>query len=147
MGNVGHPTGYKSEYCDQAYKLCLLGATDAKIADFFGVCEATINNWKLAHPEFLESLKRGKISADAEIAESLFHRGKGYSHTENKIFQYEGTPIIVPTVKHYPPDTAACMAWLKNRQPEVWRERQEANQSVESEVSAAITKLIESNPD
>lgn len=143
----GHPTDYKPEYCEQAYKLCLLGAKDTQLADFFEVTEQTINNWKKAHPEFFESLKRGKISADAEIAESLFHRGKGYSHHEDKIFQYEGTPIVVPTIKHYPPDTAACMAWLKNRQPDIWREKQEVSIQDETEVSNAIAKLIESNPD
>jgi hypothetical protein len=31
----GRPTKYKEEYNEQAYKLCLLGATDKELADFF----------------------------------------------------------------------------------------------------------------
>jgi hypothetical protein len=31
----GRPSDYLPEYVDQAAKLCRLGATDAKIADFF----------------------------------------------------------------------------------------------------------------
>lgn len=33
--NPGRPSDYLPEYVDQAAKLCRLGATDAKIADFF----------------------------------------------------------------------------------------------------------------
>lgn len=121
----GRPSKYKPEYTEQAYKLCLLGATDKDLSDFFGASEQTINAWKQQHPEFLESLKSGKIEADAVIAQKLFHRAKGYEHEEDYITQYQGEPIIVPTVKHYPPDTTAAIFWLKNRQPDKWRDKQE----------------------
>ena len=81
----GRPTEYRPEYNEQARKLCLLGATDAQLADFFGVSETTINNWKLAHPEFLESLKAGKEKADALVAHALYHRAIGYKHDAVKI--------------------------------------------------------------
>ena len=42
----GRPTKYKAEYAEQARKLCLLGATDMEMADFFEVSEFTINKWK-----------------------------------------------------------------------------------------------------
>ena len=29
--------------------------------------------------------------------------------------------------KHYPPDTKAALRWLMNRQPALWRDRQEVN--------------------
>ena len=43
----GRPTKYKDEYCEQAYKLCLLGATDKEMADFFQVSLSTLNLWKI----------------------------------------------------------------------------------------------------
>lgn len=119
---VGRPTLFREKYIEQAYKLTLLGATDAEMADFFGVVESTINLWKLEIPEFSESIKKGKIKADAEVAESLYHRAKGCSHPEDKVFLHEGKPVIVPGVKYYPPDTGAAMAWLKNRRPKDFRD-------------------------
>jgi len=121
----GRPTKYKNEYAQQAYKLCLLGATDKELADFFEVDEATINRWKQSEPEFCESIKKGKEIADAEVANKLYHRAIGYEHPEDKIFQYEGEPVVVPTVKHYPPDPTAAIFWLKNRQKDKWRDKQE----------------------
>jgi hypothetical protein len=128
---AGRPSAFRNEYCEQAYKLCLLGATDAKLADFFAVSEQTINAWKSAHPQFLESLKRGKEAADAEIAEALFHRAKGYSHAEDDIRTVTvggsgGSQVVItPTLKRYPPDTHAASLWLRNRQPELWRDKVE----------------------
>lgn len=119
-------TKYKKEYDELAYKFCLLGATDKRLGEFFGVTEQTINNWKRDHSTFFESLKRGKLVADSEIAEALFHRAKGYSHPEVKIATSEGQITdIKEFTKHYPPDTTAAIIWLKNRQPEHWRDKQE----------------------
>lgn len=125
---VGRPSSYKPEFADQGYKLTLLGATDKKLAEFFEVSESTLNLWKLEHPEFSESITRGKELADGEIAESLFHRAKGYSHPEDDIRTVSYGPagseiVITPTVKHYPPDTAAASLWLRNRQPKLWRDK------------------------
>ena len=122
---MARPSKYKEEYTEQAYKLCLLGATDDDLADFFDTTPQTINSWKKRQPEFLDALKRGKRQADAIIAEKLYHRAKGYEHPEDKVFIYKGQPVVVPTTKHYPPDTTAAIFWLKNRQPEKWRDKQD----------------------
>ena len=122
----GRPSKYKEEYAEQARKLCLLGATDAKLADFFEVDEATINRWKHDFPEFCKSLKAGKMQADAEVAESLFNRARGYVAPDLDIKMYEGQIIETPYMKHYPPDATSMIFWLKNRQPDLWREKREA---------------------
>ena len=103
--NGGQPTAYKPEYPEQARKLCLLGYTDLELADFFSVCEATINNWKIAHPEFLESIKSGKVFADTDVVSSLHDKA------------IDG-------------DTTAMIFWLKNRQPKMWRDKQEIKQEL-----------------
>lgn len=122
---AGRPTKYKAEYVKQARKLCHLGATDAELAAFFEVDEDTINEWKKVHPEFSESLKVSKEEYDGRIERKLAERAMGYSHGAVKIFNDEGTPMKVDYVEHYPPDTTACIFWLKNRQPSKWRDRQE----------------------
>jgi hypothetical protein len=104
---AGCPSAYRAAYAEQAYKLCLLGAIDADMADFFGIGEATLNRWELAHLEFRESIKRGKSDADSNVAESLYRRATGYSHPDTHISNYQGEITVTNIVKHYPPDTAA----------------------------------------
>lgn len=128
---AGRPTKYKPEYAEQAYKLCLLGATDIEMADFFEVAESTLYLWKKEHPEFSEALKKGKMQADAVIAQKLYHRAKGYEHTDIQFVTFQGKITDrVEYIKHYPPDTTAAIFWLKNRQPDKWRDKQELSQSV-----------------
>jgi len=136
-------TSYKPEYDEQARKLCLLGFTDVKLADFFGVCEKTINNWKKEQVSFLQSLKAGKEIADGEVAQALYNRALGYSCPETKVFNNAAEPekpITVDIVKHYPPDAPSMAIWLNNRQPELWRQRQtDGDQSADDTPSLNIT--------
>ena len=111
----GRPTRYKKEFDEQAYKLTLLGAVDTELANFFNVAEATIHNWKLKHPKFLESIRNGKDIANANVATSMYQKAIGYSHPEDKIFNNNGEPLVVKTIKHYPPDTQAGSLFLRNR--------------------------------
>lgn len=136
----GRPTKYKPEYCKQVYKLCLLNATDAQIGDVFEVNEATINRWKKSYPEFCESLKKGKIQADAEVAKSLFHRACGYSHPDVHISNYQGDITVTNITKHYPPDTAAAFIWLKNRAG--WTDKQTTEFNLSKE-TATLLGLID----
>ena len=34
-----------------------------------------------------------------------------------------GTEHIVPYTERYPPDTTAAIFWLKNRRPDLWRDK------------------------
>jgi len=114
---------YKQAYNQQAYRLCLLGATDKHLADFFGTSEQTINNWKISYDDFFESIKVGKMMADANVAESLYNRSIGYSHPHTHVSVIENTVVLTELTKHYPPDTKAAFTWLKNRQPTLWRDK------------------------
>ncbi|MGF6211785.1 helix-turn-helix domain-containing protein [Comamonas odontotermitis] len=126
---LGRPTAYREEYSDWALKLAKLGATDKDLAEAFEVTEQTVNTWKKVHPDFFESIKKGKTRADAEVASKLFHRATGYEHPENDIKSVNGEIVITPTIKHYPPDTTAAIFWLKNRRPDLWRDKFEQEHS------------------
>lgn len=120
---MGRPTKYKEEYNDTAYKYSLLGATDEELAKFFDVSAATIYEWKNVHPKFSEAIKNGKEDADANVTKSLYQRAMGYTHKEEKVFNNGGEIVTYVTEKHHPPDPTAMIFWLKNRQPDKWRDR------------------------
>lgn len=122
---AGRPTKYRTEYAQAAYEFALVGATDKQLAEMFGVNPDTIVEWRKVHPEFSESVRAGKLVADAKVAKALFERATGYQHDAVKIFMPAGAtaPVYAPYVEHFAPDTAALQFWLKNRQPEIWRDK------------------------
>lgn len=136
MAERGAPTKHKPEYNDQARKLCLLGATDKDLADFFDVQESTINNWKIDYPGFLESLKSGKNLADSNVADRLYQRAMGFEHDSEEIHVIDKAVERVKIKKIYPPDTVAAIFWLKNRQPKNWKDKQEYD------INSNIIKVI-----
>lgn len=138
----GRPTSFKAEYVEQAYKLCLLGAIDEQLGEFFNVAKSTINLWKKKQPKFLDALKRGKVVADANVAQALYRRATGYSHPETHVSNYQGQITLTEITKHYPPDTGAACFWLKNRQPEKWRDKIEIDANVK--IDKETLELIES---
>lgn len=125
MPRTGRPSKFKPEFVEQAAKLAALGATDREMADFFNVNEITLNRWKLAHPDFCIALKVGKETADNRVERSLYQRAVGYSFASEKIFHYQGRITRADCVEHSPPDVTACIFWLKNRRPDLWREKAE----------------------
>lgn len=123
----GRPTKYKEEYNEQVFKYALLGCDDATIANLLNIDVATLNRWKIEKDGFCESINNGKFKADAEIAASLYHKGKGMTITEVKTTVFkngtedeedkaEGNTVVVTTKKQLAPDTKAAQIWLTNRQ-------------------------------
>lgn len=121
----GRPTKYMAAYNEQARRLALLGQTDAQMAEFFGIGEATFHRWKLEHKGFRESILAGKARADADIAASLYRTALG-GGTVTEIREepdIEGNIITKRTVRELPADVRAQRYWLGNRHPHLWRDK------------------------
>lgn len=106
------------------------GLVDKQIAHNMGISEQTLNVWKKAHPSIYESLKKGKEVIDIEVENALLKRAMGYSYDEVSE-KYENNILTERkiTTKHIVADTTAQIFWLKNRQPELWRDRVQINNS------------------
>lgn len=119
---------------DQARKLALLGLTDRELAEFFGVTERTINNWKHEYPAFLHALTEGRVVADANVADSLYRRAIGeVVFTEKRVKGEDGEYEIIRLSQQVPADPGAAKLWLTNRRRKDWQEKvtQEHTGSIE----------------
>lgn len=124
---AGRPTDYREEYNEQAEKQCrIYGAVDKKIAEFFEVSEVTLNAWKKEYPEFLKSLKNGKDYFDTnKVEKSLLKRALGYKTKEihkEKCTEDGCLGTKIKTVTKQIISDTAILFWLKNRNPERWRD-------------------------
>lgn len=143
----GRPNEYDPAYLKQVFKLCLLGATDEQMANFFNVSRSTFSLWKKNNKDLSDTIKKGKIEADANVSNSLYHRALGYSHSDIHIALYYGKPVITKVEKHYPPDTVAAIFWLKNRQASTWREKQEIDHTSKGKQIKGFNYIVPKKPD
>lgn len=118
----GRPSKYEGIDLTLLGKLARAGLTDKQMSAILEISEETFNQYK-KNQEFSESLKEGKTVADGKVVQALFERATGYSHPEDRIFCEKGVVTVVPTIKHHPPDTTACIFWLKNRDRGNWRDK------------------------
>lgn len=88
------------------------GATDEILAKKMGISPSTLYEWKNKFPEISEALKKGKEIVDFEVENAMLKA------IENG-------------------NVTAMIFWLKNRQPEKWRDKPESTED------AAIKKLDE----
>ena len=77
----GRPSKYRPEFCDRVIELGKIGASRVEIAYELGVDRKTIDNWSVAHAEFLLALTRAKE------AEQVWWERKGRDNLSAQSFQ------------------------------------------------------------
>lgn len=123
----GRPTKYNDSFVAVAETVCKLGGTNYDVADSLKVNVATVNRWMNKYPEFCDAIKVAKKEADKRVELSLYTRAVGFDHETVKVMQYQGQPVIIPYTEKVLPDVTAGIFWLKNRDPENWRNNPEPN--------------------
>lgn len=124
------------------------GLTDEQIASNMGVSRSTLNDWRKRFPDISDTLKKGKEYADRTVESSLFKRATGYSVKVKKPIKLKevkynsrGKRVESETITyadeelHIPADVTAQIFWLKNRKPDVWRDKitNDTNMKIESD--------------
>ena len=114
------------------------GLTEEQIAHNMGITRETLRVWKNKFPAISSALKKGKEVVDIEVENALLKKAMGYNvevkktfkvrivdydqDTGKKIMEREELQTGVDEV-HIPADTTAQIFWLKNRRPEIWRDK------------------------
>jgi len=143
MHSRGRPLLYRPEFAAQAHQHCLMGATNADLADIFGVTSRTIVNWMTEFPDFAAAVRDGRVVADGRVARGLYERAIGCERTSRQTTLSNGVEKTIIREVHYPPDTRACIFWLRNRQPQSWGDRKP--DTAASSLDLAIAALDAAN--
>lgn len=109
------------------------GLTDEQIADNMGITTTTFYDWKKKYSVISDTLKKGKEVVDRHVENALLKRALGYTYKEttSELVVDKNTGIAEMKItkvveKEVAPDTTAQIFWLKNRKPDKWRDKPEA---------------------
>ena len=121
--------GRKSQYArlveprlEEVGGWCRDGATDEELAARLGIGARSLYRYKSQFPEFRQALAESKKIADMRVIRSLYERATGYEVYKD-VMTKDGKKVRL--FQLIPPDVTACIFWLKNRDPEHWRDKQE----------------------
>lgn len=110
------------------------GLSEEQISHNMGISQSTLKRWKKESKRIQSALKKNKAVADRIVENSLFKRANGFEYTETteerilnpQTGQFE--MVVTKKVnKVVLPDTTAQIFWLKNRKPDVWRDKREVD--------------------
>jgi predicted transcriptional regulator len=134
------------------------GMTDEQIAEKLGISKDTFYQYIKKYPDFSDSLKRGKSPVDVEVENALLKRALGYDYeettTEYSSLEKSGKngdkanankgewKVVKKTKKFIPPDVTAQIFWLKNRRPDLWKDRTDANHTITDQTALASQKAL-----
>lgn len=138
------------------------GLTEDQIATNMGIVRSTLSEWKKNFSDISDALKRGKEVVDIQVENALLKRALGYKFTETtkeRTVVYDtatgeeiGSNMVVTkeVIKEVQPDTTAQIFWLKNRKPEMWRDKRDVgvegsiktNNPLEGLTTEELKKLI-----
>ncbi|MBI9019607.1 MAG: hypothetical protein JEZ07_20340 [Phycisphaerae bacterium] len=139
---AGCSTKWQSKYIAMAEKICAAaGFNIGQLADFFGVSESTIANWKNKYPAFAVAIRDGSRQFDSEnVQAALLKLALGYKTLKRTMEAEENelenikTPADfdscggllkkIELIEHAP-HFAAIKFWLQKRDPENWADTAE----------------------
>ena len=126
----GRPTDFTPKMREILENLAALGKTEQQMANICGVHKSSITNWKKLDPEFFASLSAARELADSEVERTLLNKALGNLTITETHEGVDATGNIVDKkiIKEVVADTTSMIFWLKNRQPDKWRDQRHVEQ-------------------
>jgi hypothetical protein len=108
------------------------GVTDAQVAENLNVGLSNYYRYKGRFRHLREAIKRGSEVACDNMEGAVYKSGMGYNyeevHTESFVEEKDGKKVhqkVVKIAKHVPGNVGAQAFFLKNKRPELWKDRHE----------------------
>lgn len=113
------------------------GLRNEDIAGRMGISPSTFYEYVKKFPEISDAIKRGKAPVDFEVENAMLKSALGHKETVRKPIRLrttrrkDGMEITEEHVEYFdeevyiPPQVSAQIFWLKNRKPDIWRDKKE----------------------
>ena len=119
------PVQNVNDVYERVYRFCVLGMSNAQIAEHYCLSLDQFERFLVATPEAMRAINDGREYSHANVAMAMNKRALGYTHKVTKVTQFQGEVFQTVIDEDVAPDVAAQIFILKNRQPDLWKDRRE----------------------
>ena len=121
---------------DMVNNFGLLGYSATEIAGALMISDTAFKRWIKTYPSFRASLYAGREIADSKVAAAFYKSIVGYTLEQEKAFvDKDGCEHVIKITEEVGPNSGAALNWLKNRQPNLWSDKQQIEHSGEMSVT------------
>jgi len=134
-----NPEAYDAKADHMSWK----GFSNAQMAEAFGIDEHTFYRWLEVHPTFRRSVENGRDEVDVRITKSMARKAMGQVVTKERFVYDKHGDLEQKVVERVelPISETAGIFWLKNRQPDRWRDKQEVQLDIRMQMRRALFSL------
>lgn len=125
------------------------GFNYSEIARRMGITPQLLARWKKDFPEMQEALSTGREVVDYKVENALLKSALGFTSKEvtvtigKRMINGEWVNITKETkTKENIPNVTACLAWLNNRRPDLWKKNRDNVVDIEDEDSDVKITIV-----
>jgi len=137
---------YSEELIEKLCKHLKQGATITSTCQAIGISRETFYDWMKKKPDVSDTIKKAMAIPDQKVENALYKSAiMGHRYTEK---EYKGVAvgekvkmILVKKVRKFiPPNVTAQIFYLKNKQPDEWKDRQDIDLS--GDLNVTVERII-----
>lgn len=125
------------------------GFNYSEIAKRMGVTPQLLARWKKQYPEMQDAMSVGREVVDYKVENALLKSALGFTTKEitvtigKRMINGEWVNITKETkTKEVIPNVTACLAWLNNRRPDIWKKNRDNVVDIEDEESDVKITIV-----
>lgn len=119
------------------------------ISEFMGITQPLLSTWRKTYPEIDEALSEGKELCDYKVENALLKSALGFTTKEITVTighrQINGQWVDITKetkTKEIAPNVTACLAWLNNRKPDIWKKNRDNVVELDDEESDVKITIV-----
>lgn len=120
-----------------------------EIAEFIGITQPLLSRWRREYPEIDKALSKGKELCDYKVENALLKSALGFTTKEITVTvghrQINGQWVDITKetkTKEIAPNVTACLAWLNNRKPDIWKKNRDNVVELDDEESDVKITIV-----
>lgn len=114
---------YSPETTEKLVKHLKKGSTITSACQAVGIHKDTFYEWMEKKSDFSDAIKKAMAIPDRKVENSLFKMAKGFFKVKEKHYEGEDLKLVKVIEKKMLPNVTASIFFLKNRNPEEWKDR------------------------
>lgn len=115
--------------------------------EFLEIDKITFKHWVNTNIEFRKAYRSWRDFATEEVEFAVAKKAVGFiKRTRKQILTRQGSIETLVQEEYFPPDSAAQAMWLKNRNGKEWKDTQQIDVNVQTNIRAWLIGAMEDAP-
>lgn len=119
------------------------GLSLKQLSQNMGIAYGTLFEWQKDFAELSDTIKKGQMVVTEHIENAMYQAATGYTYEEetSELMSNGEMKVVKKVTKSQAPNVAAQIFWLKNKSPELWKDKVEVKNEHEGTITIEMGEM------